>query len=320
VTLLPEPERKTAMSHIHSRVAPHVLVLSAFLLGGCMSGGPRAVDALPDDASPETAAALARFQVFDEESAWTYEAGFKGFALDRRVSADIALFWINWDDQQLTRTESYFRTNGSTFARSLIQNAGSSRIRGIELDLNARVTDWLDLRLGYAYTDARITDFVDEVQEDLFDTDGLVGALNPGNDPDGQTKGNRLPQQPLHQLILSGEINRDLNADWTLFTRLDGVYESKRYAQVHNLAHGGDSFLLNARLGAETGNWMVTMFVDNLLNDKTPPVVSRFVDFFQTIRIPDRLNPAATQTVLGRDMLAAHPRKRSYGVTVSYRF
>jgi len=65
VTLLPEPERNPAMPHDHSRAAPHVLVLSALLLGGCMSAGPRAVDALPENASPDTVQLAATKDMLD---------------------------------------------------------------------------------------------------------------------------------------------------------------------------------------------------------------------------------------------------------------
>lgn len=281
---------------------------------------PGGFNVLPDDANPASAAALQRFQVYDEESATTYELGLKGENAARTLQFNGSVFWIDWTSQQLTRTESYTRLNGTTFARSLIQNAGESRIRGVEIDATWRPQDWLDLRLAYAYTDARIRDFVDETQEDLFDTDGLVGARNPGNDPTGQTRGNKLPQTPEHQVILSGEASRPLTGDWRGFVRSDLTFESRRYAQVHNLAHTGESYLMNLRLGVQNDQFGVTLFVNNLFDDRTPTVVSRFVDFTRSLQIPSALDPAALQTVTFRDMQVGHPRKRSYGVTATYRF
>ena len=281
---------------------------------------PGGFNALPDDADAASAAALQRFQVFTEESAWTYELGLKGFNESRTLSASLAVFRIDWEKQQLTRTESYTRVNGTTFARSLIQNAGESRVQGFEVDGTFMPNENLNLRLAYAYVDAKIRDFVDEVQEDLFDTDGRVGRFNTGNDPDGQTRGNQLPQTPTHQLILSAEYQRPVSGEWNGFLRADTTYESRRYAQVHNLAYAGDSTLVNLKAGLNRDKLGVTLWVNNALNDLTPAVVSRFVDFTRSISIPSNVNPAVNSTVTRRDMQVAHPRKRAYGLTVSYRF
>lgn len=281
---------------------------------------PGGFNVLPDDADAASAEALSRFQSYDEESAWTYEIGMKGSNAARTLSLSTSVYMIDWTSQQLTRTEAYTRVNGTTFARSLIQNAGESRVLGLEIDASVRPADWLSLRLAYAYSDAEIRDFVDEVQEDLYDTDGLVGQFNPGNDPTGQTRGNKLPQTPAHQVILSGEATRAINSGWTGFIRGDMTYESRRFAQVHNLADSGESYLLNLRLGAETDNVSVTFFVKNALDDRTPAVVSRFVDFTRSLQVPSNLNPAQFQTVTFRDMLVAHPRKRQFGISAAYRF
>ena len=281
---------------------------------------PGGFNALPDDANAASAAALQRFQVFTEESARTYELGLKGGNESRTATLSAAVFIIDWEKQQLTRTESYTRLNGTIFARSLIQNAGESRVRGLEIDASFRPVESLNIRLAYALVDAKIRDFVDEVQEDLFDTDGRVGAFNPGNDPDGQTRGKQLPQTPTHQVIFSTEYGRPLVAGWDGFLRADTTYESRRYAQVHNLAYAGDSILTNLKAGVSRDNLSITLWVNNAFDDRTPAVVSRFVDFTRSITIPSNINPAATSTVTRRDMQVAHPRKRAVGLTASYRF
>lgn len=281
---------------------------------------PGGFNALPDDANAASAAALQRFQVFTEESARTYEIGLKGGNESRTMTLSAAVFLIDWEKQQLTRTESYTRINGTTFARSLIQNAGKSQVKGIEIDASYRPAESLNLRFAYAYVDAKIRDFVDEVQEDLFDTDGRVGVFNTGNDPTGQTRGNQLPQTPTHQGILSAEYTRPVTAGWDGFLRADATYESRRYAQVHNLAYAGDSVLANLKAGVTRDNISVTLWVNNALDDRTPAVVSRFVDFTRSITIPSNINPSLTSTVTRRDMQVAHPRKRAFGLTASYRF
>jgi len=282
---------------------------------------PGGFNSLPTDADAASRADLvANAQSFREESAWTYELGVKGANADRTITLSSSAYWIAWSNQQLTKGRTYTLVNGTFNTASLIQNAGQSRIRGLEIDMNAKPADALDFRLGYAYNKAEIRDFLDDEQEDLYDTDGLVGPLNRGNDPSGQTRGQRLPQTPAHQVILSGSFTQPLSGDWAGFIRSDLTYETKRYAQVDNLQHTGDSYLMNIRTGVENDALSVTLFVNNVLDDHTPAVITRLRDFSAFLQIPNRLAGKPATTTFFRDYNAAYPRKRSIGVTGRYKF
>jgi iron complex outermembrane recepter protein len=97
------------------------------------------------------------------------------------------------------------------------------------------------------------------------------------------------------------------------------AYESKRYSQVDNLNWAGDSYNLNMSAGWEHDNWSVTFFARNLLNDKTPLVVTRLLDFN---RLLTRVNPLTglNQTTFFRDFAVSAPRKRQFGITFGYNF
>lgn len=288
---------------------------------------PGGFSALPNDAVQADIDSFKAqgFDVFDEEFAWSYEIGAKGKAGMLNFSA--AAFLIDWTQQQLSRGESYTRTNGTPNSVVFIQNAGRSQIKGFEFDVSANPTPWLFLRGAYTYVDARFKEFYDDTTEEIFDTDGRPARLRDGSpnplDVDGLSAGNlrgkRLPQTPQHQFVLTGQVTAPLGETMSGFARADLAYESRRFAQVDNLNWAGDSYNLNVNIGLEAKNWSLTLFARNLLDDKTPLVVTRLLDFN---RLLTRVNPLTglNQTTFFRDFAVSAPRRRQFGVVLGTQF
>jgi outer membrane receptor protein involved in Fe transport len=266
------------------------------------------------------------FDIFDEETAWSYEIGAKGRVMgwiDYAVSA----FYTDWKSQQLNRGEAYIRLNNTPNSVVILQNAGESEIKGFEIDFAGRPTDWLFLRAAYTYVDATFTEFFDDTTQEIYDTDGQPaflrgGARNPldrDTTEGGDVSGNSLPQTPKHQFILTGETTHEIADDLTLRIRADLAYESKRFTQVDNLNWAGDSYNLNGNISLTRGDWEFSVFGRNMLDDKTPLVVSRILDFN---RLLQRINPLTgqLQTTFFRDFPVSAPRKRQFGASVSYKF
>ena len=287
---------------------------------------PGGFNAFPIDASAGdiTSFTAQGFDLFGEESAWSYELGAKGRFADA-INYTLSGFYIDWQNQQLSRGESYTRLNGTPNSVVFIQNAGASEIKGFEADFSGKPADWLFLRFGYTYVDARFTEFYDDTTEEIYDTDGRPGFLsNDTRNPldrdnlEGDVSGNRLPQTPTHQFIATAQVTAPVGG-LEFFARGDLAYESKRYSQVDNLNHTGDSYNLNVSLGIERPEWSLTLFARNLLNDKTPLVVTRLLDFN---RFLTRVNPftGLNQTTFFRDFAVSAPRKQQFGVTFAYNF
>ena len=95
---------------------------------------------------------------FDEEEAWSYELGVKSTLLDRRLILNAALFRTDWKsvqvDSQFIPPPPAVGTVGYT------SNAGKAEIEGFELEARWQATERLSLSAGYAYTPARIFDFL----------------------------------------------------------------------------------------------------------------------------------------------------------------
>jgi iron complex outermembrane recepter protein len=268
--------------------------------------------------------AAAGFDIFDEETAWSYEIGAKGrFG---RINYSLAGYFTDWSSQQLSRGESYIRTNGTPNSVVFIQNAGQSEIKGFEVDVSGRPADWLFLRVGYTYVDARFTEFYDDTTEEIYDTDGRPGFLADGSrnpadldNLEGDVAGNRLPQTPTHQFIATAQVTAPISGDLDFFARGDLAYESRRFSQVDNLNWAGDSYNLNVSIGVEKPSWSFTLFARNLLDDKTPLVVTRLLDFN---RLLTRVNPLTglNQTTFFRDFAVSAPRKQQFGATFVFNF
>jgi len=286
---------------------------------------PGGFNTFPTDATAADIATFtsAGFATFDEESAWSYELGVKG----RRggVNFAIAGFYTDWSKQQLSRGEAYTRLSGTPNSVTFIQNAGQSQIKGFEIDLSGKPAPWLYLRAAYAFVDARFTRFYDDTTEEIYDTDGRPGFIKGVRNPldvdglEGDVSSNRLPQTPQHQATITAEITHPINDKLSFLFRSDLAYESKRYSQVDNLNWAGDSFNLNASLGLQSSNWTINLFARNLLQDRTPLVVSRVLDFN---RLMTRVNPLTglNQTTFFRDFFVSAPRKRQFGINASYKF
>ncbi|MCZ6837198.1 MAG: TonB-dependent receptor, partial [Planctomycetota bacterium] len=95
---------------------------------------------------------------FDTETSWTYEAGIKSTWLDDRLMLNVALFYIDWDDLQLSLFDP--ATGGFT------DNAGEASSQGIELELRVKVTKNIELFAGFGYTDAEFDEFTDSFFQD----------------------------------------------------------------------------------------------------------------------------------------------------------
>lgn len=88
---------------------------------------------------------------FNGEDATSYEVGMKTLLAGGRVSLDVALFLMKFDDLQ---TSSY---DGTAF---VITNAASADIKGVEVESRWQVTDELSLQGSLSWLDAKYEKFL----------------------------------------------------------------------------------------------------------------------------------------------------------------
>ena len=89
------------------------------------------------------------------ETVETYEIGLKGSLFDRRLSFATAIFDSSYEDQQITTQYPA----GATVA-SVVDNVGSSSIRGWEFEGRFRLTPSFTINASASYIDAQFDEFL----------------------------------------------------------------------------------------------------------------------------------------------------------------
>jgi len=85
---------------------------------------------------------------FDEETATNYEVGLKGLWANRRLQTNLAAFFTDYKDLQVTR---FFQPIDSAFGQFITENAGKAEIKGLELEVVGLLTDSLQVGGNFAW-------------------------------------------------------------------------------------------------------------------------------------------------------------------------
>lgn len=184
------------------------------------------------------------------ETVWAYEIGFKNAFADRRVTTNVAGFYYDYKDLQVSQVTGF---------TTQFTNAASAKIYGIEAELQAKATDNLHLSANLAWLHARFTQF--DTGDSSRPALGTISAA-----------GNPLPQSPDFTAHLSADYTFDLPVgklipaaeyDWT-----DRVYHDEfKRSLLSQAAYGKVNALLTYRTW--NGAWDVSAFVKNLTNERT---------------------------------------------------
>ena len=181
---------------------------------------------------------------FDNETAINYEGGFKSSWFDDRLFVNASGFALFYDDIQVASIPPGFPTG------RIVQNAGSARSLGSELEVAALPLEGLQLNLAYGFTDAQFTDFEDA--------------------PGGDATGEQLPNAPRHTLSAVGEYAHpvfDSFAD--AYFRVEYSYTSSFTSEPDVDAREFESYdVFNFRLGLRADRFDIEAFVENAFNEK----------------------------------------------------
>jgi len=236
-----------------------------------------------------------REPTFGEETAWTYEGGAKTTWADGRLRINVSGYYSDVENAQLTQTYSwcvglpspfcFFVPGGEFRAGANIINIPEVRVIGGELEVGASLNDYIDLNIGYAFTDS-------EIQRGESRDHGRLFFPFDGENTLGESElaGLKFPRISRHQVnvVASGEYPTDYGS---LFMNLSGSYESERFVQVSNLAVIPEAFILNARAGVNLNSGVqLALFGRNILDEDAPVDALRFRDgdFVRAFQIANR--------------------------------
>jgi iron complex outermembrane recepter protein len=190
------------------------------------------------------------FRAFDPERLVTYELGAKSEWLDHRLRLNVAAFYSQYRDIQITTNTTDMQ---GMFVR-LEQNAGSGTIKGFEAEATLAPIRSLNISAAIGYTDFEFT------------------SLLPQEGPPGMsiTLDSQLPYTPKLTAAASASYRIDLGAAGFLTPRADFDYSSGYFVDIPNtqaIAQGRYA-LINARLAyaPRSLKWEAYLASTNLAN------------------------------------------------------
>ena len=184
--------------------------------------------------------------LYRPEYTWSYEIGTHLTGWQKRLTADLAAFWMNTRDQQV----SQFSDNGMG---RVTRNAGRSRSVGAEACVTACLTDAFTLNVSYGYTHATFRNYV------TVDDEGR----------EVNYRGYKVPFIPRHTLNVGGQYVFALQPHKLFdYIRLHADYSAAGsvYWTESNNAVQPFYGTLNARLSLEKGQGSVAFWIRNALN------------------------------------------------------
>lgn len=196
-------------------------------------------------------------QSFDPEENKTYEIGAKTQWLDRRLTANLALFRVDWDDAQLNS-----RSLDPVNIFSVIRNTGSVRSEGFELEASLLVTDNVLVGATYGYADPKYRD--GSVDVGLASSCGVGPSICPNGTNIG---GQQLGRTSKNQFSVYAQLDGQLTADWSWFLRSDVAYRDEQPTNAINTAFLDSFTIVNARLGVETDRYEIALWSKNLTDE-----------------------------------------------------
>ncbi|WP_235328888.1 TonB-dependent receptor [Bacteroides caecigallinarum] len=188
--------------------------------------------------------------LYKPEYSWNYEIGSHLTMFDGRLQADIAAFYMDTHDQQISR----FAESG--LGRTTI-NAGKSRSIGGELALKAQITDNFILNGNYGYTNSKFTEYISNYK----DAQGKLQEVS--------YNGNYVPFVPEHTFTVGGQyIFRMKSGAWLDNIIVNANYKGagRIYWTEQNNAYQDLYGTLNGRISLNKGNGQIGIWINNALN------------------------------------------------------
>ncbi len=284
-------------------------------------------------------------ETYEEEESVNFEIGVKSRWQDGRVQWNSALFFIDWDDQQLTFNAQ--RPDGTL--TSFIENVGKTEVLGFETELDVLIAENWNLPATYAYIDSETQEYINDQQAlffgcvppPTFSTPDQVATYLACVNQFGSVAGNEAPRSSKHQASLRTMFTQPMDGGREWFLGGSVTYESSRYAQVHNLAKTGAATRVGVQVGMRGERWEAMLWGKNVFDDDTAVDILRYIDSRAYVNAPFipcppppfvfrtgencgplffRMTDTNGNSILPRGFGITLPRGRQIGATVNFRF
>jgi iron complex outermembrane receptor protein len=198
---------------------------------------------------------------YDPEYVWSYEIGTKTQWLDDSLRLNIAGFYMDYEDLQVTELVP--------LCCVVIGNAATAEIKGVEIEMLYRPMPGLDLNVSYNWLDAKFEEF--------------------GTGATADNSGNYLPRAPENKLNLGAQYQWTVGNAGRIMARLDWSYQSKMYFEASNTPlEVQDSYdTLYGRIGFHSmdDSWEISLWGRNLTDELIKTHVVAFAPYGQQLNL-----------------------------------
>lgn len=184
-------------------------------------------------------------RIYDKETSKNFEVGFKS-TLIRGVTLNADVFYTKYANAQFQRTVLL----GNAVARYVV-SIPKSRAVGGEAELNARLTDDLQLTASVSITDTKITDF-----------DGTQLYV-----------GNPLPNAYHDNQQVSLNYTPRLTDKISGLFRIDAGRRGRISYHLQDVVNFGPVGFVDLKIGIETDRWSLSLFGKNITDRRAPEFV-----------------------------------------------
>jgi iron complex outermembrane receptor protein len=176
--------------------------------------------------------------VFEAETAETFEGGLKFQTPDRRLSANLAAYTT-------TSKNSYFFVFLAANSTQNLGNVPEVKLQGFEIDATARPLPGLDLNAAFGMTFSDIKEF-----------------------PDPVVIGNEAPLISRYTLNLGMQYKPETGGSFSPLLRIDYRLTGKTWWDVYNTTVRKPVGIVDVRAGLDGETWSLTAFAQNLFDKK----------------------------------------------------
>jgi outer membrane receptor protein involved in Fe transport len=182
---------------------------------------------------------------FDPEYTTNYEISLRSSMMNNRLTLNSNVFYTDWEDQQVAIEQAplLFHT----------KNAGKSKLYGLEVGLNAKLNNGLDLFANLGHVKTKFIDF-----------------KTNGND----YSGNNFPNAPKW----TASIGATKRFDKGLILSADANYQSSSFFDPPNKTKLDSRTIVNASLGYEFKNVDVSLFARNIFDEEYTTTIFELAD------------------------------------------
>lgn len=257
---------------------------------------------------------------YEEEESKNLEGGVKMTLMDGRAQLNLALFFSDISQYQLTTPVA----DPTGALNSIVTNQADGEVMGVEIDVLARLSENARVGITYALADSEFTGGCDEFQWTLTSGGGRwtgdpATSLNPNGMGDCSVEGHQFPMGSKHQASAFIDWSQPMNAGMEFFANINMSFESKRFTQLHQQSYTGSALLLGLRAGIRAENWSAALIGRNLTDEDSAILATRWLQspFISNFTVRSTA-PAGADTGMPRAFFALPRRERQFGVEFSY--